>query len=101
MLKRLHLYVAGLGVLLFVTACSPPDQPILDGCRQSASADGKGHGLTAADLGELTEACMTERGFRLNRTGKGCSHDLESETNRLCYFPDTMLGRFRAWLPQL
>ena len=101
MLKRLLLSATGLGVLVFVTACSPPDQPVLDLCRQSANADGKGHDLTAADLGELTETCMAERGFKLIRAGKRCSHDLESETNRLCYFPDTMLGRFRAWLPQL
>lgn len=60
----------------------------------------EGQGLTPADIGELTEACMSRRGFGMKKTGSICAHNLTSQVNRRCYYPDTWVRRIYAALPQ-
>ena len=85
-----------LATLLLMAGCSPPDQQILTSCRKSAAAKSAGFKLTPADIGELTEACMSSRGFSLQKSGRTCGHDLQSEVNRRCYIPDTRMGHLVA-----
>ena len=91
---------AGVAVLLLVAGCSPPDQNVLDLCHKSAVQRAKGYRLTPADLGELAEACMAERGYILKKSGSVCAHNLRSENDRRCYYPDTLLGRLYALFPE-
>lgn len=99
--NRPILISLGGAILLLVGGCSPPDQKSLDLCRNSAPRTSQGESLTREDVGELIEACMSKRGFSLLKTGKRCSHDLNSQHDRRCYFPDTTAGQFFASLPEL
>lgn len=99
-LKRAAGCVTGLAAFLSQTSCSPPDQHVLDFCRQSSAVSARGRGLTPADIGELIEECMSRRGYSLLKTGATCSDDLRSQNNRYCYFPDTVTGRLRVALPR-
>ena len=99
-LARLPLIGAGLVGLLCAVACSPPDQTNLDVCRKTVAASTGGRGLTPNDIGELVEDCMTKQGYRLKKTGTTCSHDLRSQENRRCYYPDNFAGRIVAGLPE-
>jgi hypothetical protein len=83
-------------ILLLMAGCSPPDQQLLTNCKKSAAAKSAGFKLTPADVGELTEACMSSHGFSLQKSGRTCSHDLRSEINRRCYIPDTRIGHLVA-----
>ena len=88
--------IAGFGALCALVAlcgCSPPPQETLKSCQDVAKQRGAGKGLTKDDLGELTEACMSDKGFVLNRDSEQCQHDLASETDYQCYFPNNFLGR--------
>ena len=76
-----------------LAGCDPPSQTLLEDCRKVANERAIGHSLTADDLGELTEACMAERGFLLHKQDRACSHTLTSQSQRRCYFPNTVLGR--------
>lgn len=99
-LKRAAGCVIGLAAFLSLTSCSPPDQHVLDFCRQSSAASAQGRGLTPADIGELIEECMSRRGYSLLKTGATCSDDLRSQNDRSCYFPDTVMGHLRVALPR-
>jgi hypothetical protein len=99
-LSRAVLFGCGLALLLLVAGCSPPDQTVLDNCHKSSVQRAKGYKLTSADLGELAEACMAERGYTLKKSGSVCSHNLQSENDRRCYYPDTLPGRLYALLPE-
>jgi hypothetical protein len=79
--------------LVTLSACSPPPQSTLKECQAIAHQRGQGKGLTQADLGELTEACMADRGYALNRDSEQCRHDLDSETANRCYFRNDFIGR--------
>lgn len=87
-------YLGMAALLLALGGCSPPDQTLLDACRQSAAARGHGLNLTQSDLGELVEECMSKKGYALRKNRKGCMHDFPSATARRCYYPDTALGHF-------
>lgn len=97
---RAVLLGSGIVGLLSVGGCSPPDQHVLDLCHQSAAHRGQGYKLTSADMGELAEACMSDRGYILKKTGSVCSHNLRSENDRRCYYPNTLPGRLYALLPE-
>jgi hypothetical protein len=98
---RIVLFSLGVIALLTTGACSPPDQQVLNFCRESATKTAIGLGMKPTDIGELVEACMSKHGFSLKKIGKRCSHDLQSQHNRRCYFPDTMPGHLSAALPEL
>ncbi len=98
---RAVLWGGGFVALLLVAGCSPPDQHVLDLCHRAVAHRAQGYRLTSADLGELSEACMAERGYILKKTGSVCSHNLRSEDDRRCYYPDTLPGRLYALLPEL
>ena len=36
----------------------------------------------------------------MKKTGSVCAHNLTSQVNRSCYYPDTWVGRIYAALPQ-
>jgi hypothetical protein len=94
---RAVFLAVGFSALVFPLAgCSPPDQRVLDLCHKSAALRAQGYKLTSADLGELAEACMAERGYTLKKTGSVCSHNQRSENDRRCYYPDTLPGRLYA-----
>ena len=76
-----------------MVGCEPPAQGVLEDCRKIAEQRASGHGLTATDVGELMEACMSERGYLLHKQDKACSHDLSSQSQRRCYYPKTLWGR--------
>jgi len=97
--SRAVVWASGFSAL-FLAGCSPPDQRVLDLCHKSAAIRARGYKLTSTDLGELTEACMAERGYTLKKTGSVCSHDLRSENDRRCYYPDTLPGRLYALAPE-
>jgi hypothetical protein len=99
--RAFFLAVGASAIVLFVAGCSPPDQRVLDLCHKSAVNRGKGYKLTWADLGELAEACMAGQGYMLKKTGSVCSHNLQSENDRRCYYPDTLPGRLYALIPEL
>lgn len=98
--NRAVIMGSGLAVLFLVAGCSPPDQTVLDLCHKASAQRAKGYKLTSADLGELAEACMAERGYTLKKSGSVCSHNLRSENDRRCYYPDTLPGRLYALLPE-
>ena len=84
--------------LLPLAACEPPQQKVLDTCRTTASQRAHGQGLTPNDVGELVEACMTDHGYLLHKTDASCAHDLASQSQRRCYYPNTFLGRLHRRL---
>jgi len=86
--------IMAVGAPLFLLGCNPPEQKVLANCEVTAANRASGQNLTKTDLGELTEACMASRGFILDKTGRSCAHDLSSQTNRSCYYPDTRWARF-------
>ncbi len=90
----------GATALLLVAGCSPPDERTLSLCRKSSAERAEGSQLAPADIGELTEACMAKKGYSLEKAGRSCAHDLSSQSNRRCYFPDTTLGHLYAALPK-
>lgn len=73
--------------------CGPPDQRILNVCREAAGKIAQGRELTPEDVGELAEECMFKRGYSLLKTGPTCKDDLQSQYRRECYFPDNAIGR--------
>lgn len=89
--------IAALGlspvVFLGLAGCSPPDQKAIAECRVSAEARGQGRHLDAGDRGELVEWCMSWKGYALKKNSEGCQHDQSGEQNRMCYFPNSWLGR--------
>ncbi len=92
-----HFRFTRLSFVVFAIAfalegCSPPDQRVLDLCRKSSTASALGRSLTVDDVGELTEECMSRRGYALLKTGPTCKDDLQSQQRRECYFPDTTVG---------
>ena len=99
-LSRAVSLTGGVAALFLMAGCSPPDQHVLDGCHKSATHRAQGYRLTSADLGELAEACMAERGYILKKTGSFCSHNLRSENDRRCYYPNTLPGRVYALFPE-
>lgn len=99
-LKQLWFLLVGIVGLLPFVGCGPPNEYALRACRIQALERSEGRGLTQADIGELTEACMSKSGFLLKRTGSKCSHDLTSQSNRLCYFPDNAFARAYSTLPE-
>jgi hypothetical protein len=100
MILVLDLAAVGCGVLIF--ACLQFGRQaytwFLSPIRHCIVKD---RGLTEANVGEVTEARMVNRVYQLKKTGSCCLHSLHSQNTGFCYFPDTMLGHFRAWLPQL
>jgi hypothetical protein len=94
--RAVFLAVGISALFLPLAGCSPPDQRVLDLCHKSAALRARGYKLTSADLGELAEACMAERGYTLKKTGSVCSHNLRSENDRRCYYPNTLPGRLYA-----
>lgn len=98
--RAAFLAVGFSALFLPLAGCSPPDQRVLDLCHKSAALRAQGYKLTSADLGELAEACMAVRGYTLKKTGSVCSHNLRSENDRRCYYPDTLLGRLYALAPE-
>ena len=91
--------LAGIGLIL--PGCSPPQESQVKQCQLVAKERAKGKQfVTEADLGELTEACMSERGFTLNRHGGECDHDMKSENVARCYYPATFLGRMSHEIAQ-
>lgn len=88
--------IAGFGALCALVAlcgCSPPPRETLKSCQDVAKQRGAGKGLTQDDLGELTEACMSEKGYSLNRDSEQCQHDLISESANRCYYRSDFWGR--------
>lgn len=49
--------------------------------------------MNADDLGELTESCMSTKGFLLNRDSQHCQHDRNSETVDRCYYRNNLWGK--------
>lgn len=90
--------LCGISVL---AACGPPSQQTLKACQEVAAGRGAGKGLTKDDLGELTEACMLNRGYSLNRDSEQCQHNRHSETANRCYFRSDFLGRVGHQLTHL
>jgi hypothetical protein len=89
--------VAIPGVLL-LTGCAPPDQRVLDVCRDTAAVEARGHDLISSDIGELIEACMLSKGYVLEEATKRCGENLQTATDRRCYYRDTLLGHIFARL---
>lgn len=96
MRKFLRCIVAAASLAL--AGCEPPPQIVLEDCRKVALQRASGHGLTPADVGELMEACMAQRGFLLHKQDKACSHDLNSQSQRRCYYPNSFWGRMHRTL---
>lgn len=94
---RSFRYLTILAVLP-LGACEPPPQQRLDDCRATAAQSAAGHGLSPNDVGELVEACMERHGFLLHKTDVACAHDLSSQSQRRCYYPNTFLGRLHRKL---
>ena len=92
LMRKLVSFMALLAALP-LAGCEPPPQPLLDGCRKVAGQRASDHSLTANDMGELLEACMAERGFLLHKNDESCAHNLDSQSQRRCYYPDTLWGR--------
>ena len=91
-MRKLFPSVALITVLP-LAGCEPPQRTLLEDCRKTAQQRASGHGLTANDVGELLEACMAERGFLLHKQDEACAHDLDSQSQRRCYYPNTFWGR--------
>lgn len=81
------------GVALLLAGCNQPPEDTLKRCHQSARARGDGLNLTASDLGELVEECMSEKGYALKKDSDACHHDAASAFNKSCYYPNSWLGR--------
>lgn len=94
---RMIRYLTAL-TLLPLGACEPPQQSLLDNCRTTAAQRAEGHQLSPSDVGELVEACMEKRGYLLHKTDASCAHDLSSQSQSRCYYPNTFLGRFHRRL---
>ncbi len=85
--------VSVIGLILCLTACSPPSSQLLKTCQNIAFQRSVGKDMNADDLGELTEACMNTRGYALNRDSQRCQHDRNSEASNRCYYRDNFWGR--------
>ena len=84
----------GLAPLILLAGCEPPQQSVMDSCHKMASVRASGKNLTPRDVGELVEACMAERGYLLHKTDESCAHDLSSQSQRRCYYSNSLWGRF-------
>lgn len=89
---KTRVALVGYSLALILGGCSPPPEETLSECRTVAVQRGIGKNLSPDDLGELTEACMTSKGFTLNRDSDYCGHNRSSETARRCYYPNTAAG---------
>jgi hypothetical protein len=79
-----------------LAACSPPKQQSVDLCKADAVLKSRGHSLDSSDVGELTEACMLNKGYALKEAGRYCSEDMATATNANCYYRDNLFGRLAA-----
>jgi hypothetical protein len=87
-------YCLGIAILSVLGGCSPPDQKLVESCRQTAAVRGRGYHLTPSDLSELVEECMSKKGYSLRENSQSCTDNLATAVDRRCYYPDTMLGHF-------
>ena len=88
--------IAAILVTTALIACVPPKRQTIALCQSTAISQGRGHSLDAADVGELTEACMLNKGYVLKENGGLCTDDVATAVNPNCYYPDTILGRLGA-----
>ena len=84
---------AALLLAAALTACLPPKNQTLTQCKAMASSQGRGHSLDSSDIGELTEACMLDKGYALKEGGPPCPDDAATPNNPICYYPNTFMGR--------
>ena len=89
---RLACIVILIGATL--AGCSRPvDHQVLDLCRKSAVIEAQGRGITAADTGELIEACMKQNNYVPRENDARCSNDIKA-TEPACYYHNDIISRF-------
>ena len=87
---------AALLLAATVTACSPPKSQTLAQCKATASSQARGRSLDPSDIGELTEACMLNKGYALKEGSSRCPDNAATPNSMECYYPNTFTGRLLA-----
>ena len=86
---------------LLLSGCGAPSPRVVAQCKETASRQAAGHHITTDDIGELTEACMMQRGFGVREGGRECSDDSSGPFNPRCYYyPANGFGRAAQWLQE-
>lgn len=87
---------------LLLTGCGAPSPRVVLQCKERANRQAAGHQITGADIGELTEACMMERGFGVRESGGECADDVSGPFDARCYYyPANIFGRAAQWLQNI
>ncbi len=96
MKQDLAIYVVAIVATSSLVACSPPNRQTIALCQRTAISEGHGHSLDSSDVGELTEACMLNKGYALKEDGPHCSDDAATAANPKCYYRNNLFGRLAA-----
>jgi len=87
---------------LLLAGCGAPSPRVVAECKETASRQAAGHHITPDDVGELTEACMMQRGFGVRESSQQCADDSSGPFSPRCYYyPANIFGRAAQWVQNI